>query len=313
MRIASFVPAATELFASLGVRRHLVGVTHSCAGIADLSGLDVRVVTRCRVPSGGSSGAIDGAVKTAAANRSEVQVFDAAELAALQPDIVVLPAERPGRGSPCTVDSVRLRHAVAGLDPTPRLMEYGPTSFREVHGTVRAFGEAVGKGAEAARLVADLRMRIDRVQGLCDQAMSRPRVALLSWVQPPVPASGLLAECVRLAGGIPVASEKPPGAKALDWQALIAAQPEVMLLAPCDFPLERARADAAALRQIEGLSTIPAARWGQVHVLDGRRWFSAPGLLTVRALELIACLVHPELPWPEGLLPRDAWRPVDLD
>jgi iron complex transport system substrate-binding protein len=313
LRIASFVPAATELLASLGVRRRLVGVTHSCAGVADLSGLDLRVLTRCRVPVGGSSSAIDGAVKTAGANRSEVQVFDAAELAALQPDIVILPAERPGRRSPCMVDTVRLRHAVAGLDPCPRLMEYGPTSFREVHGTVRAFGEAVGKGAEAARLVADLRARIDRVQGLCEQAMTRPRVSLLSWIQPPVPASGLLADCVRLAGGVPLAAEKPPGAKSFDWQALIAAEPEVLLLAPCDFPLERARADAAALRQVLGLSEMPAARWGQVHVLDGRRWFSAPGLLTVRALEIIACLIHPELPWPDGLLPRDAWLPLDLD
>ena len=313
MRIASFVPAATELIATLGVRRRLVGVTHSCAGLTDLSGLDLRVLTRCRVPAGGSSSAIDGAVKTAAANRADVQVFDAAELAAVQPDIVILPAERPGRRSPCTVDAVRLRHAVAGLDPMPRLMEYGPTSFREVHGTVRAFGEAVGKGAEAARLVADLRVRIEAVERLCEQAMSRPRVALLSWINPPIPASGLLAECVRLAGGIPVAHEKPAGARVFDWQALIEEQPDVILLAPCDFPLERARADAASLRQVEGLGETPAARWGQVHVLDGRRWFSAPGLLTVRALELVACLVHPELPWPEGMLPRDAWRPVDVE
>ena len=77
MRIASFVPAATELLASLGVRRRLVGVTHSCAGVTDLSGLDLRLLTRCRVPQGASSSAIDGAVKTAAANHSEVQVFDA--------------------------------------------------------------------------------------------------------------------------------------------------------------------------------------------------------------------------------------------
>ena len=313
MRIASFVPAATELVAALGLRRRLVAVTHSCGGVTDLAGLDLRILTRCRVPAGASSSAIDGAVKTAAANRSDVQVFDANELAAVQPDLVLLPAERPGARSACVVDPVRLRAALSALDPAPRMLEYAASSFQELFGSVRAVGEALEKGAEGARLVAELRGRIDRVQRFAAGALRRPRVALLSWVLPPVPAAGLLADCVELAGGVAVARARPEGARSFDWERLLEAAPDVLLLAPCDHPLERARADAESLRQVPGIAELPAVKWGQVHALDGRRTFSAPGISTVRALEQVACLIHPELPWPEGLLPREAWRPVALD
>ena len=110
-----------------------------------------------------------------------------------------------------------------------------------------------------------------------------------------------------------MADRRPEGSRPFDWERLIESAPDVLLLAPCDHSIERARSDAQALRKVPGLAEVPAVRWGQVHALDGRRWFSAPGPLTVRALEQIACLVHPELPWPDGLLPREAWSPVAVD
>ena len=313
MRIASFVPAATELIASLGLRQQLVGVTHACGGLVGLQGVEARLLTRCRVPTGGSGSAVNAAIGQARENHGEVVSTELPELEASRPELVILPAERPGRRAPCFVDTVRLRHAAAGLQPTPQLMEFGPSNLTEVYGSTRAIGEAVGKGAEAARLVAELKGRVEHVRATTQRALSRPRVALLSWLSPPIGAGGLLAELVTLAGGRPVLGDSSQPAFALDWAHVVGVQPEVILVAPCDFGLERARAEADRLRGVAGLAQTPAARWGQVHAVDARRWFSAPGPLSVRALEILAALVHPELPWAEGLLPREAWGPVALE
>lgn len=311
MRIASLVPGATHLVARLGLRRSLVGVGHACGGVTDLEGVEARVVTRCRLPAAASNAAVDQAVRSAGASRTELHVLDAGALREARPSLVIVPAARSeARPSPCLLDPRTVREALAGLEPAPRLLEYGPTRLGEVLGSVRAVGEAVGRGAEAARLVADLKARIERVRRGVASVGRRPRVGLLSWLNPPIGPGGLLAELVRTAGGQPVTGdvEEPP--RVLDWSHVVAVQPEVLLLAPCDHELRQARAEASFVAAVEGLAETPAARWGQVHVMEARRWLSAAGAVSVDALELIAALVHPQVNWPEGALPRDAWSPL---
>ena len=89
--------------------------------------------------------------------------------------------------------------------------------------------------------------------------------------------------------------------------------PEVLILAPRDLPLQRSREEGAVLARVQGLAETPAARWGQVHAVDARRYFSAEGPSLVRALEMLASLMHPALAWPEELLPGAASQPVAID
>lgn len=313
MRVVSLVPAATQLLCALGLRDTLVGVTHECAGTADLAGLEARVLTRSRIPSGVAGSVIDGAVKTAAANRNAVQVLDARLLAQLAPDVVLAPPDRPGPPSACSVSVDEVRRGIASCATPPRVVTYGPSSLRDVLGSMRAVGEALDRGADAARLVAEHRARIEAVRATLSRAWRTPRVALLAWVQPPIGGGGLLAELVHLAGGEPVAAHPTEVARGLDWKELVALAPDFLVLAPCGLPLERAKLEAESLAKVEGLAALPAVRWGQVHVVDGQRTFSPAGVETVRALEILAVLVHPEMPWPDALLPGRAARPVLVD
>ena len=90
-------------------------------------------------------------------------------------------------------------------------------------------------------------------------------------------------------------------------------KPEVLVLAPCGVALARVRQDAESLRRVPGLADCPAARWGQVHVVDALRWFSAPGIGMVRALEILGTLVHPELPWPDAAMAGTSSKPVAVE
>jgi hypothetical protein len=48
-------------------------------------------------------------------------------------------------------------------------------------------------------------------------------------------------------------------------------------------------------------------------VVDALRYFSSPGIGSIRALEILATLIHPELAWPDAILPGPAARPVALE
>ena len=53
MRIVSLLPSATEIICSLGLREHLVGVTHECDYPADVVGLPI--VTKSAIPHDAAS------------------------------------------------------------------------------------------------------------------------------------------------------------------------------------------------------------------------------------------------------------------
>src|SRR5436190_1312371 len=179
MRVVSFVPGATAAMVALGLRRQLVGVTHECPGSADLAGIDARVLTRSRVPSGGSGSVVDQAVRNAAAAKNDLWVLDAGALAELRPDVVIVPVDPPEGRTPCLLSFYEIRRVTSEMAPPPRLVAWGATNLSEVGGSVRALGEALGVGQEAARLVADMRTRIELVRNLGAGALKRPRVARL--------------------------------------------------------------------------------------------------------------------------------------
>jgi iron complex transport system substrate-binding protein len=313
VRIVSLVPAATQAACALGLSRSVVGMTHECASVSDLADASPRVLTRSRLPSAGTSSVIDGAVRNAHAAKTDLHVLDGDGLAELAPDVVIVPSDPPEGRTPCLLSFHDVRRVTSLMTPAPRLVAWSGASLQEVLGSLRALGEAVGRGQDAARLAAEMRQRIENVRLLAETARTVPRTALLSWLQPPIAAGGILAQLILLAGGEPVLGGPASRTRTLDWALVLATRPEVIVLAPCGTPLARVRQEAEALRRVPGLGDSPAARWGQVHVVDAASWFSAPGLGMVRALEILGSLVHPELPWPDAVLAGASSRPVAVE
>jgi len=91
----------------------------------------------------------------------------------------------------------------------------------------------------------------------------------------------------------------------LGWSDVVEARPDVLFIACCGFPTERALRD---------LTVDPIARTRAQRVLatDGQRYFSRPGPALVDSLELLAHALHPEHhPLPAGLPPaRRILEPV---
>jgi iron complex transport system substrate-binding protein len=68
----------------------------------------------------------------------------------------------------------------------------------------------------------------------------------------------------------------------MDWSDVVAAQPDLLILAPCGFDLVRAQAEAGVVR--DRIESVGAKR---VVVLDGSAYFNRPGPRLVDSLELL--------------------------
>jgi iron complex transport system substrate-binding protein len=151
--------------------------------------------------------------------------------------------------------------------------------------------EAVDRYGEAQLLVRDLRRRVDAVRTRSAALARRPRVAFLEWADPPICGGHWNPELVELAGGHDGLGRRGEPSRRVEWEELLAWQPEVMVLACCGVDGARGRRELDSLRRRPGVERLPCAR-GRTYVMDGVRLFSRPGPSLVESLERLAAILH---------------------
>jgi len=183
--------------------------------------------------------------------------------------------------------------SVAALAHSPVVVSLGGTTLDGVWNDVRRVGDAIGRRAEADALVASSTGRIRRVHETLKAARApRPRVAVIEWLDPLFAAGHWSPELVRRAGGIDVLAEPGAHSVQVDVDAVRAADPEVLLFAPCGFDVGRAAREAEALLATEALQW---ARGRTAWALDGNALTSRPGPRLVDAIEVMAAVLAPAL------------------
>ncbi len=106
-------------------------------------------------------------------------------------------------------------------------------------------------------------------------------------------AGNWIPELVELAGGQSLFGVVGQHSPWLQWDALVAADPEVIILMPCGYDLERTHQDAIALAKHPEWPRLRAVQAGHVYVTDGNQYFNRPGPRLVDSLEILAEILHP--------------------
>jgi iron complex transport system substrate-binding protein len=288
MRIASLVPSATEMLFALGLGGDVVGVTHECD--YPPAARELPHLTATVLPDGLSAGEIDAAVKAVVGEGRALYSLDEQRLTELAPDLIVTQAI-------CDVCAVSFEDVVevaARLPGRPRVLQQDPSSLGEVLEDVTRLGAAAGIEQRALELRAELEARLAAVRAAV-AGVSPPRVIALEWLDPPFVGGHWIPEMVALAGGIDVAG--PAGAKSpeVEWEALAALDPDLVVVMPCGMYVEESRAQAEEHR--ERIEALGSAR---VFAVDAASTYSRPGPRLVDGTELFAHLFHPALVDPPG-------------
>lgn len=272
-----------------GARDALVGVTHECDYPNDVESLPR--LTSSRIDPDKSSAEIDEAVNRLT-DEGSIYALDADLLAKLAPDLIVT----QGLCEVCAVSENVVEQAVSALDPGPDILSLNPTSLGEVLRDAVRIGDSVGRGDEAREKVAALEERLTRV-GNAVSGLSRSRAGCIEWLAPPFSAGHWVPEMVRVAGGEELfAAPGEPSAR-ITWEKVFEAAPEVLVMMPCGFGVERTIEEArkACLPELPGWRDLPAVRNERVWAVDANSYFSRPAPRLVDGVEILARILHPEV------------------
>ena len=284
-RVVSLLPSATEIVCAVGAADQLVGISHECDFPDHIR--DRPVLTRSRISPDGSSRAIDASVRALVRDALSVYEVDQERLARLAPDLIVT----QDLCDVCAVSLDDVRAAVAGLGcEQVSILSLRPTRLADVLGDIGRVASALDRAGEGRALRSQLKRRIDAIASRAAGALARPRVASVEWIDPFMLGGTWMPELIELAGGTAIGVEAGQPARAIDPAELAALEPDLIVVKPCGFTMERAMCERDA---IERAIAHPARR-ARVVVTDGSAFFNRPGPRLVESLEIMAASVHPQ-------------------
>ncbi len=287
-RIVSLLASATEIVCALGLGPHLVARSHECDEPPEVRALPC-VSEACLDPTR-PSGEIDRQVKDRLRRALSLYRVDTDALGALRPDVIVTQTQ-------CEVCAVSLGDVERALaewaGSQPRLVSLRPNALADIWADIRRLAEALGVPARGEALVADLEGRMAALAQRARGLPERPRVACVEWIDPLMAGGHWMPELVDRAGGQDVLARPGAHSAQIALRDLVAADPQVILVAPCGFDIARTRREMAAVSAQPDWAGLGAVRAGRVYLADGNRYFNRPGPRLAESLEILAEILHP--------------------
>jgi iron complex transport system substrate-binding protein len=274
MRVCSLLPSASEILAALGHADSLVGVSDECRWPPEIRGKPVVTAARIDV-SALSSGEIDEAVCTSLLDGGSLYMIDSELIEALEPDLIVTQ-------DLCAVCAVSGSDLATALPVEVDVLSLDPRSLVEVAETFRTLAARLGTPERGDELVRAFEQKIEAVAQAVRE-LPRRRIFFAEWLDPPFCAGHWIPEMIELAGGIDVLGRPGRPSAPTTWEAALAHDPELVILAPCGFGADE------ALARSEGLTL---GRPGIA--VDGDGYYSCPGPRLANGVRQLGHIFHPD-------------------
>jgi iron complex transport system substrate-binding protein len=296
----------------------LVGRSHECDYPAEVQRLPV--LTRPRIRVDGSSRDIDEQVRTLWQRGEPVYWIDEVLLRELRPTVILT----QDHCEVCAVSLADVERAVAAWCRTsqsadgghppeegegvPRIVALKPHALADVWQGILTIGQALGVAERAEQLVASLQHRLTLLAEHVPAHQPPPRVLCLEWLDPVMSAGNWMPELVRWAGGVPVLDQPGQPSRYLQWEEVLRADPDVIVITCCGWDVARTQSEVASLERMPGWWDLNAVRTHRVYIADGTHYFNRPGPRLVESAYLLAEMLHS--PGVSQAHRGTAWQPV---
>ncbi len=289
LKIISLLPAATEIVCALGFEKNLVGRSHECDFPPSVKQLPV--CSEANFPDNLNSLAIDKKVKQLLNDALSVYTVNREKIKQLAPDVVITQAQ-------CEVCAVSLKEVEDALenylDKQARIISLQPNSLADVFGNIIEVATALNAREKGENLIEELQERVDIVRHKLKFIESRPTVACVEWLEPMMVSGNWVPELVNIAGGTSILAEAGKHSPFIQWIDIRLQDPEIIIVMPCGFSIERTLKEMDLLLQLPGLAELQAVKNDRLYIADGNQYFNRSGPRLVDSIEILAEIINPK-------------------
>lgn len=287
-RVVSLIASATEIMHALGAGDLQVARSHECDWPERVLDLPQLTSTKFKV-HGASSREIDTAVKTLIEQGLAVYEVDADSLKRIAPDVILT----QDQCEVCAVSLADVERAVAGwTECNANVVSLKPHTLADIYGDNVRIAEALGRPAAGKALNDAMSAAFDEIRRRTT-CRGRPRLAFIEWIDPPMSGGHWLPEITEIAGAENLFGETGGQSPWISLDDIVAADPDIILVAPCGYDLDKTRSEMAVLDAEPRWQSLRAVRSGQLFIADGNAFFNRPGPRLVESAQMIAEIAHP--------------------
>jgi len=288
-KIVSLLPAATEIVCALGLENSLVGRSHECDFPESVKSLPV--CSEANFSDGLSSAAIDVKVKEILAEALSIYTVKREVIKELSPDVVITQAQC----EVCAVSLPEVEQALENyLDKQAHIISLQPNSLDDIFNDIKTVAKALNAEENGERLLEDLNERVDIIRHKLKFMENKPTIACLEWLEPMMVSGNWIPELVSIAGGTPILAHAGKHSPYVSWNEIRESDPEIILLMPCGFSIERTMREVNTLLDQPGFSELKAVKNNRIYIADGNQYFNRPGPRIVDSVEILAEIIHPK-------------------
>ena len=236
------------------------------------------VVTSARIDTADlDSAAIDGAVRAALADGRSLYAVDGDLVTRLAPDLILT----QDLCEVCAVSSSDESLCATAIET----LALDAHTIGGIEETVLELGARLGVQAHARAVVDAIELAIRETSARVGD-LPRRRAFVCEWLDPPFAAGHWVPEMVTAAGGVDVLGQAARPSFRTSWDAVRRLEPELVVVAPCGFDLDRTASEAAS-------APIPDLGCPVVTV-DANAYYSRPAPRIADGVRQLAHLFHPE-------------------
>jgi iron complex transport system substrate-binding protein len=288
-KIVSLLPSATEIVCALGLEENLIGRSHECDYPESIKHLPI--CSEANFPDGLSSVAIDVKVKEILADALSVYTVNREQIKLLAPDVVITQAQ-------CEVCAVSLKDVEEALenylDKQAQIVSLQPNSLGDIFTDIITVANALNVAERGVALVEDLQERVDIIRHKLKYIESKPTVACIEWLAPMMVSGNWIPELVSIAGGTSILAQAGKHSPYIQWSDIQIQNPDVIIVMPCGFPIERTMKEMDLLLLLPGFNELKAVKNNRLYIADGNQYFNRPGPRIVDSVEILAEIINPK-------------------
>ena len=285
MNVCSFLPAATQMIYDMGLQEQLCGVTFECAS-------DKPKIVRSHLEGNSyTSDEIDRIVSQSKAQGKSLYYIDEELLQAVSPDIIFT----QDVCDVCQINTSYVQRAIYKLEKKTLLVPLIPRTLNDVYQNAISIASAMGKEEAAYTHLSELKKRTDAIiDTLRRHNAPLKRVMVMEWLDPIYNCGHWIPYQISQAGGVDMLSNPAGYSIITPWEKVKLYDPEVLIIAPCGFHIDRAAKEMNILSSKEGWNDMLAVKNKCVFIADAA-FFTQPSTTLVDGIELLAALFHPTL------------------
>jgi iron complex transport system substrate-binding protein len=249
------------------------------------------VCSSAKFISGSNSAEIDRQVKEILSDSLSIYEIDRDLIKQLSPDVIITQAQ-------CEVCAVSLNDVELALkdllEKECQIISLQPNGLDDIYQEIQLLADQLGVPEAGAELLELSEERINIIQHKLKFISDRPSVACVEWLDPLMIAGNWTPEIVEIAGGTPVLTLAGKHSSYINFEDILKANPDILVLMPCGFSIQRTLQEINLLLDLPGWTDLKAVQNQKIFIVDGNQYFNRSGPRITDSIEIMAEIINPK-------------------